>query len=109
MPWPLVTRSQGKAFAEFLEHAALYTGMTAGSLPKRAALLFAMLFPSLATYLYFVAFAGSPAMRVVFAAGKLAQFAFPLVWILLVEHRRPRFFAGGARGLGAGLALGALI
>jgi membrane protease YdiL (CAAX protease family) len=83
--------------------------VTAKALSTQAALLFAMLFPSLATYLYFVAFAGHPAMRIVFAAGKLAQFALPLVWIILVEHRRPRFFAGGARGLGAGLALGALI
>jgi membrane protease YdiL (CAAX protease family) len=83
--------------------------MAAGSLPRRAALLFAMLFPSLATWLYFVVFAGHPAMRVVFTAGKLAQFAFPLVWIVLVEKRRPRFFAGGTRGLGAGLALGALL
>jgi len=72
-------------------------------------LLFAMLFPSLATYLYFVAFAGHPAMRVVFAAGKIAQFALPVVWWLLVERRMPRLFAGGTRGLGAGLALGALI
>jgi membrane protease YdiL (CAAX protease family) len=83
--------------------------MKAGSLPKSAALLFAMLFPSFATYLYFVAFAGHPAMRIVFAAGKLAQFAFPLAWLLLVEKRRPHFFAGGARGVGTGLALGALI
>lgn len=83
--------------------------MTAGSLPKRAALVFAMLFPSLATWLYFVAFAGHPAMRVVFATGKIAQFALPVVWWLLVERRMPRLFAGGARGAGIGLALGALI
>lgn len=83
--------------------------MTAGTLPKRAALLFAMLFPSLATYLYFVAFAGHPAMKIVFAAGKSAQFALPIVWWLLVERRMPRLFAGGTRGLGRGLALGALI
>jgi len=80
-----------------------------GTRSTQAALLFAMLFPSLATWLYFVVFAGSPAMRVVFAVGKAAQFAFPLVWNLLVEKRRPRFFAGGTRGLGAGLALGALL
>src|SRR5204862_1979058 len=78
--------------------------MTVGTWPRRAALLFAMLFPSLATYLYFVAFAGHPAMRIVFATGKLAQFSFPLVWLVLVERRRPRFFAGGTRGAGTGLA-----
>jgi membrane protease YdiL (CAAX protease family) len=72
-------------------------------------LLFAMLFPSLATYLYFVAFAGHPAMRIVFATGKIAQFALPVVWWLAVERRMPRLFAGGTRGAGTGLALGALI
>ena len=72
-------------------------------------LFFAMLFPALATYLYFVAFAGHPAMKAVFAVGKLAQFALPIVWWLLVERRMPKLFAGGTRGLGTGLALGALI
>src|SRR5437867_9698526 len=83
-----------------------------GSSPRLAracALLIAMVFPSIATWLYFVAFAGHPAMRVVYVVGKVAQFSFPVVWLLLFEKRWPRLFRGRWAGVGSGLAIGALI
>src|SRR5262245_13470303 len=92
-----------------VEHDGIHVRMSPNPSMKQAVLLVAMLFPTLATWLYFVAFAGHPAMRVVFALGKLAQFALPLVWIVGVERRPPRFFAGGTRGAGTGLVLGAII
>jgi hypothetical protein len=69
----------------------------------------AMAFPSLATWLYFVTFAGSESMRFVFAGTKLIQFAFPVVWILGVRRRWPQFQWNGGAGVGLGLALGAMI
>lgn len=85
------------------------------------ALAFAMVFPTLAIWLYFYA-AGDPAVsRFAYGAAKAVQFAFPLVWVLLAE--RGQFGAGGRNdrsleprakgearpagpGLGAGLATG---
>jgi membrane protease YdiL (CAAX protease family) len=78
------------------------------------ALVFALVFPTLATWLYFIQFAGSPAVRIFYIAGKVVQFCFPLVFVALVERGKAQF--GGAcssaarlsplRSLGIGLALG---
>jgi len=74
---------------------------------ERAALAFACLFPTLATWLYFVALSGTPWTTPIFAACKLVQFAFPLVWILAVERRPLRFLKKPATpGLWIGLLSG---
>jgi membrane protease YdiL (CAAX protease family) len=89
------------------------------------ALGFAMVYPTAAAVVYFLALApsapdpsvlgmveptpasGNAAMQVVYAGGKIIQFAFPVVYLLvtgaMVKPRRPSF-----AGLGAGLAFGLL-
>ncbi len=78
------------------------------------ALLFAMTFPSLMTWLYFQALAGgggriNPVQQAVYVAGKMAQFAFPIVFVWLTSRRFP--WPGRLRtaGLGLGLAFGLLV
>jgi membrane protease YdiL (CAAX protease family) len=52
----------------------------------------AMVFPSLLTWLYFVALQGHPAavQQVVYTTGKILQFGLPLLWVLAVKGRIPR-------------------
>ena len=73
------------------------------------ALLFAGLFPSLMTWIYFVTFSGNPTMRVLYPAGKLVQFGFPVVWVALIQGERVRIgrpsWNGLALGIGFGLAI----
>ncbi|HEX7183902.1 MAG TPA: type II CAAX endopeptidase family protein [Thermoanaerobaculia bacterium] len=72
--------------------------------------MFAALFPTLATWLYFVVLFGSPWTMPVFAVCKGIQFAFPLVWILGVERSRLHFYKRpGTPGLLPGLASGLAI
>lgn len=72
-----------------------------------AAVTAAALFPTLATWLYFVAFPGSRWTTLVFAACKILQFTFPLIWVLGVERLRPRLWTRPSRkGLLAGLLSG---
>ncbi len=54
-----------------------------------AAVLAAALFPTLATWLYFVVLPGSRWTMPVYAVCKVLQFAFPAVWVLGVERGRP--------------------
>jgi len=76
---------------------------------ESVALVFAALFPSVATGLYFVALSGSRWTTPVFALCKLVQFSFPLLWILGTERKRPRLFTvrPGTPGLWIGLFSGA--
>lgn len=71
--------------------------------------LAAMVFPSLATWLYFIAFAGHESMQAVYTATKLVQFGFPLLWILVVRRRRPQFAWHGGAGVGLGIAGGLVV
>jgi membrane protease YdiL (CAAX protease family) len=78
------------------------------------ALAFALLYPAIMAWLYFVALAGeggrpNPALMAVFAAGKVVQFAFPAVYVWLYERQRLRLTFPGTRGLAAGLAFGLLV
>ncbi|HVR98996.1 MAG TPA: CPBP family intramembrane glutamic endopeptidase [Thermoanaerobaculia bacterium] len=77
-----------------------------------SALAFAGLFPTFATWLYFVVLPASGWSQPAFAAAKLLQFAFPVVWIWGVERDpvRPGRFQMAGLGLGmlSGLALMAL-
>ncbi len=56
------------------------------------AVLFALLFPTVATSLYFVVLAGQPGMKTTYTLCKALQFAFPLVWVWLVQRRPIRLF-----------------
>lgn len=75
----------------------------------RVALVVAMLFPTAATWLYFVVFAGSPAMPVVAGACKVVQFALPAVWVFGVRRRPFRIERPTTRGLGIGTGFGILV
>lgn len=75
---------------------------------------FALVFPSLVTWLYFIGLAdsGGTAQQVAMLVGKLVQFALPLAWVLLIRRQRfeiclrPR---GVWEGLGSGLLILAAI
>lgn len=56
------------------------------------AVVVAATFPLLLTWLYFVVLAGGPqpVQQTVYVVGKLLQFGFPAVWVLLVARRRGR-------------------
>ena len=55
----------------------------------KAAIAFALIFPTVYTFGYFVVFAGQQgAAQTVFAASKIIQFAFPAVLIFLVRKER---------------------
>ena len=81
------------------------------------ALLFAMLFPSLTAWLYFVVLADTSTTAGstnyvalgTYAASKVLQFAFPLAWALLIERRRLSVTPPKPAGLGLGLAFGLLV
>jgi membrane protease YdiL (CAAX protease family) len=78
------------------------------------ALLFAMSFPTLAAWGYFLALAQqggqvNRAQQMAYVEGKFVQFAFPLVFVLLVERRLPRLSWPRWRGLGMGVAFGLLV
>jgi membrane protease YdiL (CAAX protease family) len=81
--------------------------------PDGYALAFAMLFPSLMAWLYFVALAGEggagPGLMIVFGAGKVVQFAFPAVYVWWFERQRLRPAWPSARGLTVGLGFGLLV
>jgi hypothetical protein len=71
------------------------------------ALLFAALFPSLGTFLYFVTLSGTRWAVPVYLACKLIQFSFPVLWIIAVERARPHLFRKpGTKGLWIGLFSG---
>jgi membrane protease YdiL (CAAX protease family) len=77
------------------------------------ALLVAMLFPSLLTWVYFVALAGgqgpSLAQQTAYALGKVAQFAWPVLCVWYLERRFPWPAPVRARGLLLGLGIGLLV
>jgi uncharacterized protein len=80
------------------------------------ALAFAMVLPTLITWLYFVALVTdkdvqNPAQQVAYAGGKVVQFLLPLVVVWLVERRLPRpqrpHFGGLLPGAASGLLVAA--
>lgn len=75
------------------------------------AVFFALVWPTLATWVYFVVLAHSTPGRqqAAWLIGKVVQFAFPLVWVLAVQRRAIRWKRPGAAGLAEGLAFGVAV
>ena len=71
---------------------------------RLALLLLAIVYPTFAAWLYFVAFAQHPQMRWLYLAAKAAQALLPLAAWLALGVAPPRL--GGRRGVAAGLATG---
>ena len=76
-----------------------------------AALWAAALFPSLATWLYFVVLSQHPsaAVQAAYAAEKVLQFAFPAVWVMMVQRQKLRLAKPTTAGVAEGLALGVAV
>jgi membrane protease YdiL (CAAX protease family) len=85
------------------------------SVPSRRAdwlaVLFALLFPTLITWVYFVLLAQSPPwlQKSAYGVGKFLQFAFPVAWVLFVQRAKPRWKWPEVRGLVEGLAFGVIV
>jgi membrane protease YdiL (CAAX protease family) len=75
------------------------------------ALVFAMVFPSVVTWIYFVWL--QPYLpwiqQAAYGTGKIVQFGFPLGWVLWVQRSRIVPHPPGKRGLGWGLITGVAI
>ena len=85
-------------------HTGLWPGNPRSGGEGAAALVFACLFPTLATWLYFIQLSGTGWAMYAFAATKVIQFAFPAVWFWAREGVRPPLPRSGG-GLGRGLLL----
>ncbi len=73
------------------------------------ALAFALTFPTLATWVYFILLSGKPSMGAVYWAVKVLQLAFPVVWVVAYERQAIRLARPQRAGVGQGLALGAAV
>lgn len=75
------------------------------------AILFALVFPSIFTWVYFVGLADSPSLsqQVVYVVGKLVQFGLPVVWVFAVQRRALEWKRPAARGLIEGLVFGVIV
>src|SRR6187401_3436266 len=75
------------------------------------AILFALFFPTVLTWVYFIALADSePWMQKgVYGIGKVIQFAFPLVFVLLVRKERLQFRGLDTSGLALAIGFGLLV
>lgn len=77
------------------------------------ALAFASLFPCLMSWLAFVVFSddaleGSSLLSTVYSAGKILQFAFPLIYVAVFERRAFKTFSFAPRGIALAIAFSAL-
>ncbi len=71
-------------------------------------LVFVMVFPSVATWVYFVLLSGSPSMGPMYAVSKLVQFGLPLAWLALVGGLPRGWRMPQARGAGWAIGFGFL-
>jgi membrane protease YdiL (CAAX protease family) len=73
-----------------------------------SAVVFALTFPSFATLVYFTLLAEAPAavQYLAYAPLKLVQFGFPLLWVLLIQMRRPVLHRPRLEGLLPGALFG---
>ncbi len=76
-----------------------------------AAVVFALILPTLVTLTYFVwaeRFAAS-VQQTTYAIAKTVQFGFPLVWFCWVRRQRPQPWPITSRGIGIGVMFGLLV
>lgn len=75
------------------------------------ALLIALLFPTVLTWAYFIALADSPSwmQKGTYGIGKIVQFAFPLVFVLLIRRERLQFRGIETSGLILAVGFGLLV
>lgn len=85
--------------------------MAASSRANLAAIVFAIVFPTIVTLAYFVVLAGQPAWLQGGAAGvgKVIQFGFPAFWVFVVLREKVRCACPTRRGLGLGFGFGLLV
>lgn len=75
------------------------------------ALLFALVFPTLLTLVYFVLLADCATWMAwtAYGVGKIIQFSLPLVWVLALEGRGLGWRRPGTKGLAEGIGFGAFV
>ena len=78
---------------------------------QRLAVAMALAFPTVLTVAYFVLLADYPSgvQQAVYAVGKTAQFAFPLVWVFLVLRERVSWTVAGEPRHRWGIVFGAAV
>ena len=78
---------------------------------RRSTLLFAMLFPTLLTWVYFVWLHGSAAwlQQGSYTLGKIIQFGFPLLIVFVLRKEPWPERCWNSKGVGIGIALGIAI
>ncbi len=101
----LVAEDSGLRPAADLPQARLETSLTT----HLAVIAGVLVFPTLATWLYFVVLSGRPEMSLLYGASKVLQFAFPLAWVLAVQRRRIRLARPDRRSLAWGAGFGLLV
>lgn len=76
-----------------------------------SAIVFALTFPTVLTWGYFVALANHSAglQQSAYSIGKAVQFGFPLAWAIVLEHWRPARRKWSATGLALGCGFGLAI
>jgi len=76
-----------------------------------SALVFALVFPTVLTWVYFIALADSESwmQKGAYGIGKVIQFAFPLVFVLLVRKERLQFRGLDTSGLVLAVGFGLLV
>lgn len=75
------------------------------------AIAFAVIYPTLLTYVYFVYLMTAPQLvqHGTYGIGKLVQFGFPLFWVLIIERQRLQLARPRADGMGRALGFGLLV
>ncbi len=76
-----------------------------------AAVLFALCYPTVLTYLYFTAFADAATgvLLALFGLLKFVQFAFPLFWYRVIQRRQLELHGPTTSGLGVAIGFGLLV
>lgn len=87
---------------------------SAAPISRRAdayAVLFALVFPTLVTLLYFIVLADRRPIvqHAAYGPGKAIQFVFPVVWVLAVQRRGVRLRLPGRAGLAESIGFGVLV
>lgn len=76
-----------------------------------AAVVFALVFPTLVTVLYFVVLARQPSavQQGAFGVGKFIQFAFPVVWVIWFQRAKISWIGPRSKDIAAGAAMGLVL